>query len=188
MHVWYSRVQQPENPDYVLFDLDPPPQVGFAAAVEVAHLVREVLEAVGLEGYPKTSGSDGIHVCVPIDPVYSYDDTRRFSQVVGGLLGTGAPRAGHGAVGQGPAQGRVHRLAAEQPAARSSPPESARRPHRARSRSAAVLGRASGGARPAGSFHPRAVLERIALHGDLFAPVLAGGQRLERALAPGRSS
>ena len=65
MNAWYSRVDKPDRPDFVLFDLDPPDD-GFALAVRVAHLIREALESLELESYVKTSGADGIHVLVPI--------------------------------------------------------------------------------------------------------------------------
>ena len=91
-NVWYSRVDRPERPDFVLFDLDPAPDVGFRETVEVARLVRQVLEALELEGYPKTSGSDGIHVLVPIARRYTYDDTREFAELVAGTLARTYPK------------------------------------------------------------------------------------------------
>ena len=67
MNAWYSRVDKPERPDYVLFDLDPP-DGGFAQRVRVAHLVRDLSSSeLGLGRYVKTSGADGMHVFVPID-------------------------------------------------------------------------------------------------------------------------
>src|SRR5438067_13710182 len=67
MNAWYSRVDKPDRPDYVVFDLDPPEsRNGFAQAIQVAHLVREALERLELHSYGKTSGADGIHVLVPI--------------------------------------------------------------------------------------------------------------------------
>src|SRR5215207_8523064 len=59
MNAWYSRVDKPHRPDFVLFDLDPP-DGGFALAIGVAHLIREELERLELESYVKTSGADGI--------------------------------------------------------------------------------------------------------------------------------
>src|SRR4051794_32639583 len=63
MSAWYSRVDKPHRPDFVVFDLDPPDGDGggFETAIEVAHLIRELLDDVGLPGYVKTSGADGIH-------------------------------------------------------------------------------------------------------------------------------
>ena len=63
MNAWYSRVDKPNRPDFVLFDLDPP-DGGFVLAIRVAHLIREELERLELESYVETSGADGIHVLV----------------------------------------------------------------------------------------------------------------------------
>jgi bifunctional non-homologous end joining protein LigD len=86
MNVWYSRVDRPERPDFVLFDLDPSPDVGFPEVVQVARLIKEVLDALELEGIPKTSGSDGMHVLVPIQRRYTYADTREFAEIVAKTL------------------------------------------------------------------------------------------------------
>ena len=59
MNAWYSRVDKPERPDYVVFDLDPPTTDAFANAIPVAHLVREALEELDLRSYVKTSGAVG---------------------------------------------------------------------------------------------------------------------------------
>jgi bifunctional non-homologous end joining protein LigD len=94
MNVWYSRVDKPDRPDFVLFDLDPSPDVGFKETVQVALLIKEVLDALELEGFPKTSGSDGIHVLVPIERRYTYADTREFAEIVAKTL----ERTHHGLV------------------------------------------------------------------------------------------
>jgi bifunctional non-homologous end joining protein LigD len=86
MNTWYSRVDKPERPDWVLFDLDPSPDVGFREVVEVALLVRDALQALDLVGYAKTSGADGMHVLVPIERRSTYDDTREFAEIVAGAL------------------------------------------------------------------------------------------------------
>jgi bifunctional non-homologous end joining protein LigD len=86
MNTWYSRVDKPDRPDFVLFDLDPAAGSGFAEAVEVALLVKAALDALGLESFPKTSGSDGMHVLVPVERRHTYDDTREFAEIVAGAL------------------------------------------------------------------------------------------------------
>jgi len=85
MNAWYSRVDRPERPDFVLFDLDPP-DGGFGLGVRVAHLVRGVLEELGLESYVKTSGADGVHVLVPITRRSTFEDTREFADGVATVL------------------------------------------------------------------------------------------------------
>jgi bifunctional non-homologous end joining protein LigD len=85
MNAWYSRVDRPERPDFVLFDLDPP-DGGFGLGVRVAHLVRGVLEELGLESYVKTSGAEGVHVLVPITRRSTFEDTREFADGVATVL------------------------------------------------------------------------------------------------------
>jgi bifunctional non-homologous end joining protein LigD len=87
MNAWYSRVDKPHRPDFVLFDLDPPDeQDGFELAIEVAHLIRELLDEVGLPGYVKTSGADGIHVVAPITRRSSFEQTYQFAERASRLL------------------------------------------------------------------------------------------------------
>src|SRR5688572_15809019 len=81
MNAWYSRVDKPERPDFVLFDLDPP-DGGFPLAVRVAHLIREELERLALESYVKTSGVAGIPVLVPIARPASFGLTYEFAELV----------------------------------------------------------------------------------------------------------
>ena len=86
MNAWYSRVDKPDRPDFVLFDLDPSPDVGFAETVQVALLVKQALDAFGLVGFPKTSSAEGMHVLVPVERRYTYDDTRQFAEIVAGAI------------------------------------------------------------------------------------------------------
>jgi bifunctional non-homologous end joining protein LigD len=86
LNTWYSRTPKLDRPDFVLFDLDPAEGAGFPEVIQVALLVKEVLDALGLVGFPKTSGSDGMHVLVPVERRYTYDQTREFSEIVAGTL------------------------------------------------------------------------------------------------------
>jgi bifunctional non-homologous end joining protein LigD len=86
MNAWASRVDRPDRPDWIMFDLDPSPDVGFPEVVEVALLVKQLLDLAGLESFPKTSGSRGIHVLVPIARRGGFDATRSFAAVVAGAL------------------------------------------------------------------------------------------------------
>jgi bifunctional non-homologous end joining protein LigD len=86
MNAWYSRVDKPDRPDFVLFDLDPSPDVGFQETVQVALLVKQALDAFGLVGFPKTSSAEGMHVLVPVERRYTYDDTRQFAEIVAAAI------------------------------------------------------------------------------------------------------
>jgi bifunctional non-homologous end joining protein LigD len=74
-HPWLSRVDRIERPDFLVFDLDPPPG-RFEVAVDVAFVVRDVLDDAGLQAVPKTSGSKGVHLYVPIQRRYDYAAVR----------------------------------------------------------------------------------------------------------------
>ncbi len=86
LNTWYSRVDKPDRPDWVLFDLDPSDDAGFRETVQVALLVKQALDALGLESFCKTSGADGIHVLVPISRRHTYEDTRQFAEIVARAL------------------------------------------------------------------------------------------------------
>jgi bifunctional non-homologous end joining protein LigD len=85
MNAWYSRVDKPDRPDFVLFDLDPPDD-GFELAIEVAHLIRGLLDELELPGYVKTSGADGIHVVAPITRRSTFKQTYDFAEKASRLL------------------------------------------------------------------------------------------------------
>jgi bifunctional non-homologous end joining protein LigD len=87
MNAWYSRVDKPHRPDFVLFDLDPPDEPdGFRQAIEVAHLIRRLLEELELPGYVKTSGADGIHVVAPITRRSTFEEIYDFAGDAARLL------------------------------------------------------------------------------------------------------
>jgi bifunctional non-homologous end joining protein LigD len=75
-HPWLSRVDRIEQPDFLVFDLDPP-QGQFKVAVDVAFVARDVLEEAGLRAVPKTSGSKGVHLYVPLQRRHDYGIVRR---------------------------------------------------------------------------------------------------------------
>jgi DNA ligase D len=76
-HPWHSRRADTERPDELRIDLDPQPGTGLEQAKDVAVVVHEVLDELGAVGWPKTSGSRGIHVYVRIEPRYGFREVRR---------------------------------------------------------------------------------------------------------------
>jgi len=90
LNPWHARAATPELADHVLFDLDPQEGVPFTAVGEVALLVRDALSAIGLRSHPKTSGSRGIHVMVPIVPA-PHESARLFANLIARRLVTDRP-------------------------------------------------------------------------------------------------
>ncbi|GAB3302693.1 ATP-dependent DNA ligase [Epidermidibacterium keratini] len=76
-HPWNSRRADPEMPDEWRIDLDPGPESDWAQVRRVAHVAHEALDELGATGYPKTSGGNGLHIYVRIEPEYGFKDVRR---------------------------------------------------------------------------------------------------------------
>ena len=180
MNAWYSRVDRPDRPDFVLFDLDPSADVGFAETVEVALIVKAALDALGLVAFPKTSGADGMHVLVPIERRHTYDDTREFAEIVAGAVARAHPglattvwaKAKRRGVlidanqnGWGKTIASVYSVRPKEGAPVSTPLR---------------WSEVKEGLDPA-AFTMDVVLDRVQRHGDLFADVLTTRQRLGAA-------
>jgi DNA ligase D len=76
-HPWNSRCADVERPDEWRIDLDPMPDASFEGVRRVAHVAREVLDEVGAVGWPKTSGGNGLHIYVRIEPRWEFGDVRQ---------------------------------------------------------------------------------------------------------------
>ncbi|GAC1701924.1 MAG: DNA ligase D [Candidatus Acidiferrum sp.] len=89
---WSSRAETQDTPDYVFFDLDPTPGTPFSTVLRVARSIRKILQAVRLDCFLKTSGATGFHIFIPLEPKYSYDQTRTFAEVVGRMVAEEIPK------------------------------------------------------------------------------------------------
>jgi bifunctional non-homologous end joining protein LigD len=83
IHMTLSQADSFENPDLIVFDLDPKPPAGYDEAAEVAALLKKKLDQVGLKSYVKTSGKKGLHVLFPLIKGYTFKQTRDFVQRIG---------------------------------------------------------------------------------------------------------
>jgi bifunctional non-homologous end joining protein LigD len=178
MNTWYSRVDKPDRPDFVLFDLDPPDEPdAFALCVRVAHYVRAALDELELRSYVKTSGSDGIHVLVPIARRSTFEDTYAFAELLSRRLEAAHPgevttewlkkkRSGvlvdHRQNGWGKTIASVYSVRPKPGAPVSTPLHWEELTEEVRPR----------------DFTMSIALDRVARHGDLFEPVLHGSQSL----------
>jgi bifunctional non-homologous end joining protein LigD len=88
---WFSRVCSPDNPDYCVIDLDPDKH-HFDKVIEAANVVREVLDSLGVPSYPKTSGSTGIHIYIPMGGKYDYDQSQLFARIIVGIVNKIIPK------------------------------------------------------------------------------------------------
>ncbi|MFL5139364.1 MAG: non-homologous end-joining DNA ligase [Microvirga sp.] len=91
VHPWGARVDKPDRPDRVIFDLDPGEGLGFADVAEAAHEVRAYLGDLGLASFAKTTGGKGVHVVVPVDRRYGYPQVKAFAKKVAESLAAKTP-------------------------------------------------------------------------------------------------
>ena len=82
LHTWASRVPELEKPDYLLIDLDPTTDGQWPFVRDIALVVRDVMDELGLRSYPKTSGATGLHILAPIKPELPFPEVRRFAKAL----------------------------------------------------------------------------------------------------------
>jgi bifunctional non-homologous end joining protein LigD len=179
---WMSRAGNLDHPDWILLDLDPV-DTSFDQIVEAALLVREILKELGLKGYAKTTGGDGMHVYVPVEPVYTYEQIRGFAELLS-----------HFALEREPDLFTTPRSVEKRKKGRVyfdylqiGKGKTISAPYVVRAYDGAPVAtpldwnEVKRGIQPM-DFRIDNTIERFKRVGDLFAPVLAGGQRLEDAL------
>ena len=181
MHAWSSRADKPERPDWVMFDLDPAEGASFEDVVTVAKLVKDTLDLLDLEGYPKTSGSRGIHILVPIARRHTFAEAREFASIVAGALA----RAHSGLVTTEWAKKKRRGVLVDANQNRHGATNASVysvRPRAGAPVSTPLRWEEVAPGLDLAAFTMDAVLDRVARDGDLFAGVLEGKQSLTTAL------
>jgi bifunctional non-homologous end joining protein LigD len=181
IHPFHSRASDLEHPDYAIFDLDPADGSTWDQVVTATTMVRTMLEALGLDGYPKLSGSKGMHVYVPLEPGrQDYARVRRFVAAVGELMAQANP--GDVTV-DWKIPNRKGKVFVD--ANRNASGQTIASVYSVRPRAGAPVSIPITWDEVAtlknGDFHLGNVAARVAAVGDLFAPVAKGGQTLDAA-------
>jgi len=91
-HPWPSRIDDLEKPDYVFFDLDPTEGSEFSTVVRVARAILKQLERMQLHAFLKTSGSRGMHLWLPLEREYTFEQARAFAEIVARLIHSELPK------------------------------------------------------------------------------------------------
>ena len=81
MNPWHSRVSSPDKPDWSVIDLDPDTN-SFDQVIETANVIHQILLSVDVPCYPKTSGSTGIHIYIPLGAKYDYEQSKVLAQII----------------------------------------------------------------------------------------------------------
>jgi bifunctional non-homologous end joining protein LigD len=181
MNTWYSRIDKPDRPDFVLFDLDPTPEVPWSQTIEVALILKELLDALELKSFPKTSGGKGFHVLVPVDRRGTFEDTRRFAEHVASAIARTHPRLATTEWSKAKRRGVL--IDANQ----NGEGKTIASVYSVRPKPGAPVSTPLGWDEVDDKLNPSiytmpVVLERVRQHGDVYAPVLTTRQSLSRAL------
>src|SRR5437868_4850870 len=181
MNTWYSRTDKPDRPDFVLFDLDPTPEVPWQQTIEVALLVKELLDGLGLQSFPKTSGGKGFHILVPLERRSTYDDSRAFAELVAGTIARSRPKLATTQWSKALRRG-VLIDANQNGEGKTIASVYSVRPRPGAPVSTPLLWEEVNEKLDPTAFTMDVVRERVRKHGDLFAGVLTTRQRLTDAL------
>jgi bifunctional non-homologous end joining protein LigD len=179
-HPFHSREGRLEHPDYAIFDFDPAEGSNWDQVVEGGRLLEVALGQLGLAGYPKLSGSRGLHVYVPLEPIHEFSRVRRFVGEVGNYLAAANPDALTMEWDKPKRRGKVfvdhNRNASGQTVASAY----SVRPRPGAPVSAPLVWDELGDIAN-GDVTIINLWDRLQRFGDLFAPVVAGGQTLDAA-------
>jgi len=185
LHTWLSRITAPEQPDMLLFDLDPGPDVPFDQVCRAALDVRAALDRAGLQVWPKTSGGKGMHLAVPLAGGYDFETVRAWAEALAEAfqrrwperfthLAAKEERAGRIMIDY--AQNSLGRTTAAVYSARARPGATVSAPLSWDEVTAGSRGKLT----PA-AFTLQSMPPRLQTLGDLYAPVLTTPQQLPQA-------
>ena len=184
MNPWNSTIDAPDHPDWCIIDLDPTESNPFAQVIRTAQVTREALDELGVPGYPKTSGSTGIHIYIPMGARYTYDECQAFGKLIATRVHERLPRftsierlteRRKGLIYVDYLQNRPKATLAAPYSVRPKPGATVSMPlHWEEVKKGLSIAK----------FTLQNAIARMRAEGDLFKPVLGKGIDLEKVLAP----
>lgn len=181
LHPWLSRAATSHHPDWAVIDLDPSEGTDLEDALTLARLCQQILESIGIRGFPKLSGSTGIHIYCPCGPGYTYQETADFCHQIGRLLHKVYPAKVTLERVVSKRTGKVYVDFLQNRRGQTITAIYGVRPHPGAPVSAPVTWQEIEAGPP--RFTIRTIGARLAAVGDLFAPMLGMAQDLRRATA-----
>lgn len=183
MHPWHARTQSWQYPDWCLIDLDPDKSNPFDQVIDVAMVVKEILDAIGAKAYCKTSGSTGIHIYVPLNARYTYEQSRQLAELVVRLVNEQLPKIT--SIERSPAK-RRGKIYLDYLQNRET--QTAAAPYSLRPKPGVPVStpldwsELKKGLLPT-TYHAGNIFDRLKVEGDLFKPVLGKGIDLQKVLS-----
>ena len=181
LHPWLSRRATPDSPDWAVIDLDPK-EAPFLHVVRIARSVGRVLHAIGLRPLLKTSGKTGLHVYVPLEPGYTYEQSRTFCEGVARVVTREHPDIATVERVIGSREGKVYVDFGQNRRGQTVVPPYCVRPVRGATVSAPLLWEELTDDLSPARFTIQTIFRRLEEHGDLFSPALGDLQSLLPAI------
>jgi len=178
LNPWHSRIGSLENPDYIIIDLDPL-EVSFDKVIEVAQVTYEVLSEAGIKSYCKTSGSSGLHVYIPLNAKYDYDQAKSFAEIIANLVHQRLPKTTSVERSTSKRKRKVYLDFLQNRMAQTIAAPYCVRPRPGASVSTPLLWEEVQKGISPQDFTIYNILDRITKHGDIFKPVLGKGINIE---------
>ncbi len=181
MNPWHSKVEKEDYPDWCIIDLDPAENT-FNQVIEAANVTKNILESMGVTSYPKTSGSTGIHVYIPMGAKYTYEQSKEFARIIATLVNREIPKftsiertvnSRKGKIYIDFLQNRSHATVAAPYSLRPRPGATVSMPLRWEEVKKGLK---------MSDFNIYNAIERIKNAGDIFKPVLGRGINLEKVV------
>ncbi len=182
IHPWLSRAERFMYPDFAVFDLDPQEGSTWNQVIYTAGLIKVILDKLGLQSYAKTSGATGVHIYVPLDPIYEYGRVRGFVEAVGQLVVAADPETVTMTWDKPKRGPKVFIDHNQNVGGKTIASVYSVRPRPGAPVSTPILWDELDSVQP-GDFTIATIWPRLRQYGDLFAPVLRGGQQLDAAEA-----
>lgn len=179
---WSSTIKHPDHPTWCLLDLDPGSKSSFENVITVARVIRNILEELKIEGYPKTSGSTGLHIYLPLGEKYTYEESQLFARLIATEAESRLPEIATTERMIRKRRGRLYiDFLQNRPSATLAAPYSVRPKPEAPVSMPLHWDEVKKGLRIT-NFTLRNALKRIKKEGDLFKPVLQKGINIKKIL------
>jgi len=181
LHTWNSRYRTPDNPDYLVLDIDPL-DIDFRYAIEAALATRDVIELAGAKGFCKTSGATGLHIYIPMGAKYTTLQVQQFAQLINLLVHERLPETTSLARPPGKRAGKVYLDYLQNRRGATVAAPYCLRPRKGAPVSAPLRWEEVNEDLSPANFHIRNMAKRIDKVGDLWRGVLRRGVDMESCL------
>lgn len=182
MNPWNSRIEKEDYPDWCIIDIDPTEKNTFEQVIETALMTKQVLDAINIESYPKTSGASGMHIYLPMGAKYTYDQCQLFARMIATQVHENLSHFTSIERYTDKRKGKIYvDFLQNRPKATLAAPYSVRPKPGAPVSMPLHWDEVKKGLKPT-SFTIKNAIQRMRLEGDLFKPVIGKGINLEKAL------